>query len=89
MRLKGQSPGRYRSGVADGDMTFRRVEQLRDECLYVTRRNPGRAEAGADIAGQEIDGLNLHQGCDVAAVGRRIEECRGLGSSELCTHIAA
>ena len=65
--VEGERPGGYGAGMADGDGALRRVEQLRDECLHVAGRNPGGTEAGADIAGQEIDGLYFRQGLDVAA----------------------
>ena len=56
--------------MADGDGALGDVEQFGDEVLDVARRNPGGAEAGADVAGQQIGGLHGFQRLDVAA-GRR------------------
>ena len=86
--VEGERPGGYGAGMADGDAALGRVEQLRHEFPHVASRNPGGTEAGADVAGQEIDGLNLLQGLDIAAVGR-IEAGGGFGGPELRAHIAA
>ena len=69
-------------------MRFGHVERSRDEVPHVARRNPGGAEAGADVAGQEIGGLDCFQGLDIALVGG-IESRGGFGGLELRADIAA
>jgi hypothetical protein len=61
-------PGCNRPGVRNRDRALGNIEQLDDEVADVARRNPGGAEAGADVAGQQVFRLDGLERIDVAGV---------------------